>query len=144
MKLIKTNHIDVKIYENKAAMRRAIRRIGFKADYTEAMVIPVEAYSFKNGKEEKLPTCAEMYLHKNVSMPVLVHETLHAATVTIRKNGKSLDLGLAIRRNEERLAYTQTDILQTVLKHFFPKKNSDYNLSDIEWWAKNSVKESRK
>jgi hypothetical protein len=139
-----TNTVICKIYKTKTAMRRAIRKAGFDCDHTEAMVIPCTVYNYSSGKKVKVPVSAELYLHENASLPVVVHETLHAATSAIRHRKHSLNLGYKIQRNEERLAYTQTAILQDVLKIFFPKKNSDYNLKDIEWWVKGSVKASRK
>lgn len=139
-----TNTVEVKIYKTKAAMRRAIRKIGYGCDYTEAMVIPCQVFKFKDGKEVKIPISAELYLHENATMPVVVHETLHAATTVLRGKKQSLDLGRYINRREEKLAYTQTAILQDVLKRFFPKTNSTYDLKDIDWWANNSVKSNRK
>jgi hypothetical protein len=144
MKLIQTNDIEVKVYNTKSLMRRAIRRLGYECGHTESMVIPVEVYNFRNGVEKKMPMCAEMYLHKNVSLPVLVHETLHAATSVLRSKRKNLDLGSKITKNEERLAYMQTSILQDILKEFFPKSNSNYDLSDLEFWVNGSVKGSIK
>lgn len=134
-----TNKVDVKIYETKSAMRRAVRNIGYNCDHTESMVIPIiAAYSFKDGVETKLDLVAEMYLHKKISLPVLVHETLHAATSVLRKKEKKLNLSSRITYKEELLAYTQTAILQDILKKFFPKKNSNYNFKSVHQLAVNS------
>jgi hypothetical protein len=146
MRLIKTNTVEVKIYRTKSSMRRAIRRIGYNCDHTEAMVIPCQVYDCKEKDSDcvKAPICAELYIHEKASLPVLVHETLHASTTVLRERKKSLDLGKHINSREERLAYTQTSILQDILKHFFPKKNSTYYLDDIEWWVKGSISENKK
>lgn len=143
MRAITTNGIEVKIYKTKSYMRKAIRRIGYNCSKTEAMVIPCTVYAFENGKQVRKPIYGEMYIHENAAMPILVHETLHAATTVIRKTRKrSLNLGSGIRREEERLAYTQTAILQDILKIFFPLKNSNHDLGDIEWWVNGSIKEN--
>jgi len=144
MKVICSNNVQVKIYNSKKGMRAAIRRIGYNCSHTESMVIPVTVYSFSNGEEAKLPICAEMYTHLNVSMPVLVHETLHAATTVLRKKRESLNLGRDINYREELLAYTQTSILQDILMIFFPKHNSNYTFGDIKEWAVGSVNENHK
>jgi hypothetical protein len=145
MKIFQTNKIEVRLYKTKAAMRRAIRRIGYNCDFTEAMVIPIiVAYSFKGGKETKIDIAGEMYLHENSSLPVVVHEALHAATTCMRYDKQNINLSNGINYKEELLAYTQTAILQDILKVFFPKTNSDYDLTDIKWWARNSVKKPNK
>jgi hypothetical protein len=139
-----TNTVEVKIYSSKKAMRRAIRRIGFDGSNAEAMVIPCTAYKYVNGKSVNLPLSSELYIHKKATMPVLVHETLHAATSMLRDKKKNINLGRNISVVEERLAYTQTAILQDILKFFFPKTNSKYDLEDIELWAKASLKKRKK
>ena len=144
MKAFDTNTVEVKLYGNRASMRKAIRKIGYNCDHTESMVIPVTVYSFKDGRATKSPVSSEMYIHRGISMPVLVHESLHAATVALRRKKESVDLGRKIQYREELLAYTQTAILQDILKHFFPKTNSAYDFKNIKWWARNSVKDSRK
>jgi hypothetical protein len=134
-----TNGVEVRIYKTRASMRRAVRGIGYNCDHTESVVIPViAAYSFKNGIETPLNLVAEMYLHKGISLPVLVHETLHAATCVLRKKKKKLNLSSKITYKEELLAYTQTAILQDVLKNFFPKRNSKYDFRSIHKLAVNS------
>jgi hypothetical protein len=85
-----------------------------------------------------------MYLHENSSLPVVVHEALHAATTCMRYDKQNINLSNGINYKEELLAYTQTAILQDILKVFFPKTNSDYDLTDIKWWARNSVKKPNK
>lgn len=155
MRIIKTNTVEVRIYKTKKSMRRAIRGIGYYCDHTESMVIPIEVYNCGKGKEPKskldaknkcvkMPITSEMYIHEKAALPILVHETLHAATTAIRRSKHSLDLGRNINSREERLAYTQTAILQDILKVFFPKKNSNHDLKDIEWWVKGSVNENKK
>lgn len=134
-----TNKIDVKIYASRGSMRRAVRGIGYNCDHTESMVIPIiAAYSFKDGVETRLDLIAEMYLHKNISLPVLVHETLHAATTVLRKQKKKLNLSSRITYKEELLAYTQTAILQDILTRFFPKRNSAYDFRSLHNLAVNS------
>lgn len=145
MRIIKTNNIEVKIYKTKRSMRSALRRIGYNnVGYTESIVIPCDAYSYKDGKRKKLPLIGEVYIHEQATMPALVHETLHAATTLLRRNGADMNLSRRINKKEELLAYAQTSILQDVLKSFFPKKNSSYKLDDLNWWANGSAKASRK
>lgn len=140
MKKITTNTIEVRIYETKSGMRRAVRKLGYEVDYTESIVIPCRAFEFRNGKQFKLPLSGELYTHKNISLPVLVHETLHCATTALRFEKEDLNLSRKINYREELLAYKQTAILQDILKVFFPKTNSNHDLTDIKWWARNSVK----
>lgn len=145
MKKFSTHGIEVKLYGSRITMRRAIRSIGYNCDHTEAMLVPIiAAYSFKNGQEKKLDLVGEMYLHKNISMPVLVHETLHAATTVLRKQKENMNIGNKIAYREELLAYTQTSILQDILNEFFPKNNSKYVFGDIKKWVKRGLKENGK
>ena|SRR6187549_2659746 len=144
MKKITTNTIEVRIYETKAGMRKAVRKLGYDVDHTESIVIPCRAYEFRNGKQVRLPLSGELYTHKNINLPVLVHETLHAATTALRFEKADLNLRHKINYREELLAYKQTAILQDVLNVFFPITNSKYDLTDIKWWATNSVKSSKK
>lgn len=144
---ITTHNIDVLIYKNKGCMRRKLRSIGYSVDHTEAMVTPITVYSYKSGKKIVSPIIAELYLHEDATMPVVVHETLHAATTVMRAEKESMNLSKGIRTQEEILAYTQTAILQDVLKVFFPKKNSDYKFEgfkDLKSWASGSRKASKK
>jgi hypothetical protein len=143
MKVFTTHNIEVKVYKSRNAMRKAIRRIGYSCDHTEAMLVPVTAFTFKNGEETKLSLIGEMYLHENAALPVVVHETLHAATTVLRSNKEALNLSTKITYKEELLAYTQTAILQDVLKEFFPKKNSQYKFDNIKRWARDSVKKPK-
>lgn len=143
MKKFITHNIEVMIYSNKASMRRAITAIGYKCDKTESMVIPVKVYDFSNNGRKKLqPLVAEMYLHKKISLPVLVHETVHAATTLLRRDKQKPNLSTKIGYTEELFAYTQTAILQDILKVFFPKRNSDYNFDNIKKWARGSRKQN--
>jgi hypothetical protein len=144
MKVIQTNGILVKIYSNKTAMRRALRSIGYKCDHTESMVVPCESFDCKGGDCKKTQVIGELYSHKKVSMPVLAHEIIHAATTVIRAQKRSLNLGPAIKRPEERLAYTHTAIMQDVLHHFFPLKNSSYKWGNLNTWINGSIKENSK
>jgi hypothetical protein len=144
LKTIITNNVEVRIYASKQSMRRHLQSIGYDAKKIESIVIPITHYIRKNGQWRKGTLVAEMTLHAGINLPVLVHETLHAATTVLRKTRKSVNLTRKIGEIEERLAYTQTAILQDILKQFFPKSNSDYDLSDIEWWVRKSCTSSRK
>lgn len=145
MKVFVTNNVEVRIYSSKAAMRKRIRSLGYNCDHTESMVIPVKVIGInENGKQFIKPLVAEMYLHNKISMPVLVHETVHATTSVMRRNREKLNLSTRIGYKEELFAYTQTAILQDILTRFFPKSNSQYDLSDIKKWARGSRKENSK
>lgn len=144
LKIIHTNNVEVRIYSTRSSMKRHLRNIGYDSKHIGAIVMPVTHYVMKDGKWKKSPLIAEMVLHANIELPILAHETLHAATTVIREKRKSLKLGRNIGLNEERLAYVQTAILQDILRHFFPKKNSDYDLRDVEWWARRSCETSKK
>lgn len=141
MKKLLIENIEVKIYDDKSKMYRALSRLGY-TDRPEAMVVPIQHYKHNNGKFYLQPLVAEMYLHKGVDVMVLAHECLHAATSILRRNKKSLNLGTNITVNEERLAYTQSMVFEEILKHFFPKKLLGRNLKDydIESLAKLSNK----
>jgi hypothetical protein len=144
MKRYRIHNIEVKIYETHSLMRKALSRIGYKKEYAEAMVIPIEEYKKVKGKIYKTPLVAEMYLHKGLDVMVIAHECLHAATSIIRRNKKSLNLGTEIYVNEERLAYTQSLIFQEILKVFFPKKLMNFDFGDIEQLANYGAKKFRR
>lgn len=146
MRHLLTNTIIVKIYKTRGGMRKAIRKVGYECKFTEAMVIPCTIYDCQepHRKCKKVPISGELYIHEKATLPVLVHEALHAATTALRFKKESVDLTRKIGLREEQLAYTQTSVLQDVLKVFFPKKNSSYDFSDINHMAKGSLKASKR
>lgn len=145
MKKLLVENIEVKIYDSKKLMHRALSRLGYKKECAEAMVIPIRHFKTVKGKMYLQPLVAEMYIHRGIDVMILAHECLHAATSIIRRSRKSLNLGTNITVNEERLAYTQSMVFEEILKEFFPKKLLGYNLKeyDIEDLAKRSNKNQK-
>lgn len=137
--------VELNIHPTRTALRRAMKRIGKNPKGLEGIVIPVEQYNFKGGKKTKTPLAVEIHIHKNMCIPVVMHEILHVATVLCRKQKIKLNLGTRIGVTEELLAYYHTWVTQEVLKHFIPKINSDYNFSsdNIKKWARASTRQHK-
>ena len=119
--------VEVVIYKNRSSMCRAAKKFKFNtSDNIEAGVLPVNHKGI----------LALMFLHESITIPALVHEALHAALVIIRHyNPKSR------RHQEEIIAYTQTVLVQEILKRFNFPRNSDYefhSFSELVDWIKSS------
>lgn len=140
-------HVDLKVFASRAALRRAIKRLGYGSDRTEAIVIPCTEIKYdKKGKGVKTKLCAKLFITRNTTIPVISHECVHIAATLMRKYKHNLSLGSKIGLREEILAYYQTWALQEVLKHMGFGSNSDYEFTheNIRKWAKASVSSSKK
>ena len=139
MKKITVANIEVRIYNTKELMHKALKSKGYVfSKYCEACVCPAEIYKLKDNNWYLQPKVAEMYLHRETDVVAITHECLHAATSILRRKRKSLKLKSSIDVNEERLAYTQGLILVTILKEFYPKKLRNWDFSNIELLSKQS------
>lgn len=144
MKRFTIQGVEVRVYKTKAAMRRGANSFQKGLNDVEGCVVPVTTYRvYKSGMRKLDETIAVMFLSEEANLPLVIHESLHAATTILREQRKSLNLGSYIEAREERLAYTQTKFLQELFKHFFPKKNSNYEIDDIEEWVSASVKSTK-
>lgn len=144
MKKITIANIEVRIYNTRELMHKALRNKGYTCSKDcEACVCPAEIYKLREDNWYLQPKVAEMYLHRETDIVAIAHECLHAATSILRRNRKSLKLKSSIDVNEERLAYTQGLILVTILQKFFPKKLRKWDFSNIEQLAKQSNEATR-
>lgn len=144
-KLLINGKVEIKIYSSRNGMRKAIRKFGpYKTAGLESIVIPCDIRKF-NQDGSRGPKFKRVFLftHKNITWPVLVHESLHIATTLMRNHKQSLKISdRNIDLTEEKLAYWQTFVMEEILKHFKPTKNSDYGFTveGIERWALGSRK----
>lgn len=134
--------VEVKVYPTRGGMRRALRQnYGNDFTKTEAVVVPVTAYNFSKDRKERLPLVAEVFLHKQVTLPVLVHECIHVSTVIHRSKKWDFKIARNINSKEERFAYTMTYVIQEMMNIFKPATNTDdynFSLDELGFWVRAS------